>query len=146
MTRGPMPRKAIDEAGKRIVRRGPVLVTSTMKGFPGDLLLFTETQVVFIRVKRIRTHASEPREIERLFRDAIIELRKVPLHPAVCREIHVLAPWGAWQYFRIETDGVSEVHSDGSLVLQPHTDPAIVKAGTGTEKTAMVPPVGISHS
>ena len=75
MSHGPKPRKAIDEAWTIASRRGPVLDTSGMPGFPGDLLLFTGMQVVFIKVKRIRTHATDAREMERIFKDAVRELR-----------------------------------------------------------------------
>lgn len=115
MTHGPKPKKAIDEASKIAVIRGTLLNISMMPGFFTDLLLFTGTQVVFIRVVRIRTHACDPKEIELMFKEAIRGLRNVPLNPVVCREIHVLAPWGAWQYFRIEDDRVVEVRRDGSL-------------------------------
>ncbi|HUH78286.1 MAG TPA: hypothetical protein VLY83_00165 [Methanoregula sp.] len=113
MTHGPKPRKAIDEAWEIASRRGPVLDTSAMPRFPGDLLLFAGTLIVFIKVKRIRTRMTEPWEIDRLFREAVRELRAVPVHPAVCREIHVLAPWGAWQYFRIDPEGIVEVRRNG---------------------------------
>ncbi|MDO9326571.1 MAG: hypothetical protein Q7T80_16600 [Methanoregula sp.] len=118
MTPGPRPRKAIMEAETIAARRGPVLDVSRQRGFFCDLLLFTGPQVVFIRVGRSRTHACEPREIERQFRGVIRELRVVPQGAATCREIHLLAPWGAWQYFRISDDGIIEVRSDGTPLLQ----------------------------
>ncbi|PKL58169.1 MAG: hypothetical protein CVV34_03730, partial [Methanomicrobiales archaeon HGW-Methanomicrobiales-5] len=102
MTSGPRPKKAIVEAWTIAARRGPVLDVSRQRGFLCDLLLFPGTRVVFIRVGRSRTHACEPCEIERPFRGAIRELRAVPQDAATCREIHIIAPWGAWQYFRID--------------------------------------------
>lgn len=117
MTHGPKPKKAIDEAGRIAVGRGTVLDISLIPGFFTDLLLFTGTQVVFIRVMRIRTHACDPKDIEIMFKEAIRGLRNVPLSPVVCREIHVLAPWGAWQYFRIDDDRVIEVRKNGSLLM-----------------------------
>ena len=139
MTHGPIPRKAIDEAWVIASRRGPALDTSRMLRFPGDILLFTATMLVFIRVKRIRTHASEPEEIDRLFHDAVRELRAVPVHPAVCREIHVLSPWGAWQYFRIDPDRIVEVRANGIPVelAGPGTPP--VNSDPVTRGAATVP-------
>ena len=90
---------------------------SLMPGSFTDLLLFTGTHVVFIRVMRIRTHACDPKEIESMFKEVIRGLRNVPLSSVVCREIHVLAPWGAWQYFRIDDDRVIEVRRDGSPLM-----------------------------
>ncbi|MHB8163612.1 MAG: hypothetical protein ACYDDV_04575 [Methanoregula sp.] len=128
MTPGPRPKKAIVEAEKIAARRGQVLDVSRQRGFLCDLLLFPGPQVVFIRVGRSRTHACEPREIERPFREAIRELRAVPQLATTCREIHLLAPWGAWQYFRISDNGIIEVRSDGTPVLQ-------AGPGAGAEKT-----------
>ena len=118
MTHGPKPKKAIDEAGRIATGRGTVLNNSLTPGFLTDLILFTGTQVVFIRVQRIRTHECDPKEIERMFKEVIHGLRNVPLSPVVCREIHVLAPWGAWQYFRIDDDRVIEVRRDGSPLMK----------------------------
>ncbi len=117
MTHGPKPKMAIDKAAKNSTIRGTVLNNSLVPGSFTDLLLFTGTQVVFIRVMRIRTHECDPKEIERMFKEVIHGLRNVPLSPVVCREIHVLAPWGAWQYFRIDDDRVIEVRRDGSPVM-----------------------------
>ncbi|MDO9034158.1 MAG: hypothetical protein Q7U51_03020 [Methanoregula sp.] len=114
MTRGPKPKKAIVKAGRIATGRGFVLNISLTPGFFTDLLLFTGMQIVFIRVMRIRIHACDPKDIERMFKEAIHGLRNVPMSPVVCREIHVLAPWGAWQYFRIDDDRVIEVRRDGS--------------------------------
>jgi len=117
MTHGPKPKMAIDKAAKNTTIRGTVLNISQVPGFFTDLLLFTGTQVVFIRVMRIRIHACDPKEIERMFKEVIHGLRNVPMSPVVCREIHLLAPWGAWQYFRIDDDRVIEVRRDGSPVM-----------------------------
>ena len=133
MTPGPRPRKAITEAEVIAARRGPVLDVSRQRGFFCDLLCFPGPQVVFIRVGRSRTHACEPGEIERPFRDVIRKLRAVPLVATTCREIHLLTPWGGWQYFRISDDGIIEVRSDGTPVLQ--AGPGAGKAGdAGTGK------------
>ena len=109
---------AIDKAAKNTTIRGTVLDISLMPGSFTDLLLFTGTQVVFIWVMRIRTHACDPKEIEQMFKEVIHGLRNVPLSPVVCREIHVLAPWGAWQYFRIDDDRVIEIRRDGAPLMK----------------------------
>jgi hypothetical protein len=124
MTHGPKPKKAIDEAWRIASGRGPVLNISMMRTFPGDLLLIAGSQIVFIRVRRSRTHACEPRDIERQFKEAILDLRTVPQNPAICREIHVLAPWGVWQYFRVDNDRVTEIHNNGSSLPQEGEVPA----------------------
>jgi len=117
MTHGPRPGKAIDEAVRIASGRGPVLDISRVRGFPGDLLLLAGSQLVFIRVRRSRIHACEPRDIERLFKETILDLRTVPQNPAIVREIHALASWGVWQYFRIDNDRVIEIHRNGTPFL-----------------------------
>ncbi len=117
MTHGPKPKKAIEEAWRIASGRGPVLDISRVRGFPGDLLLLDGSRLVFIRVRRSRTHACEPRDIEMLFKETILELRTVPQNPAIVREIHALASWGVWQYFRIDIDRVTEIHRDGMPFL-----------------------------
>ncbi len=113
MTHGPKPKKAIEEAWKIASGRGPVLDLSRVRGFPGDLLLLDGSRLVFIRVRRSRNHACEPRDIEMQFRETIMDLRTLPQNPAIVKEIHALAPWGVWQYFRIENDRITEIHRDG---------------------------------
>lgn len=113
MTHGPKPKKAIEEAWKIASGRGPVLDLSHVRGFPGDLLLLDGSRLVFIRVRRSRNHACEPRDIEMQFRETIMDLRTLPQNPAIVKEIHALAPWGVWQYFRIENDRITEIHRDG---------------------------------
>lgn len=136
MTPGPRPKKAIEEALTIAARRGLVLDVSRHRGFFCDLLLFPGPRVVFIRVGRSRTHACEPCEIERPFREAIRELRAVPQDTTTSREMHIIAPWGAWQYFRIDDDGIIEVRSDGTPLLQAGPGSGAGKAGdTGTGKT-----------
>jgi hypothetical protein len=139
MTHGPIPRKAIDEAWLAASRRGPVLDTSGLSRLPCDLLLFTGTQVIFIRVKRIRTHASDPEEIGRLFRDAVRELRSVPVQPAVCREIHILTPWGVWQYFRIDPEGIVEIRTSGLPGIAGVPDTPREMPATFTKNVVIIP-------
>jgi len=117
MTHGPRPAKAIEEAVRIASGRGPVLDISRVRGFPGDLLLLAGSQLVFIRVRRSRMHACEPRDIEQLFRETILDRRTVPQNPAIVREIHALASWGVWQYFRIDHDRVTEILSNGTPFL-----------------------------
>jgi len=137
MTHGPKPKMAINEAWRIASGRGPVLDLSRVRGFPGDLLLLDGSRLVFIRVRRSRTHACEPRDIEMLFKETILELRTVPQNPAIVREIHALASWGVWQYFRIDNDRVTEIHRDGMPFLPAGSAPV-----PGTPARDKVPGTG----
>ena len=143
MTHGPKPKKAIDEAGRIAAERGTVLNITLTPGFFTDLLLFSGTQVVFIRVQRIRTHECDPKEIERMFKEAIHGLRNVPLSLVVCREIHVLAGLGAWQYFQVENDDIDEVLRSELPGIMAEPDRAPGKAQQAFRSAAVVPDSGV---
>ena len=118
MTRGPRPLMAIAVAKETACRRGVVLDRTVIQRSPGDFILFSAGCTVFVRVRRIRTHISNPQEIARMFYEEIQLLRTVPETPVVSREIWVVSPWKTWQYFRISDDRIVEVRCDGQPVLQ----------------------------
>ncbi len=118
MTRGPQPLMAIAEAQEIAGRRGTVLDTPALQRSHYNFVLFTTGCTVFVRVRRIRTHISNPQEIARMFMEVIQQLRTVPDTPVVSREIWVVSPWKTWQYFLISDDQIVEVRWDGQPVLQ----------------------------
>jgi hypothetical protein len=118
MTRGPRPLRAIAEAQGIAGRRGVVLENTALQRSRYDFVLFIEGCTVFVRVRRIRTHISNPQEIARMFSEEIQQLRTVPETPVVSREIRVISPWKMWQYFQVSDDRIIEVRCDGQPVLQ----------------------------
>ena len=126
MTRGPQPLMAIAGAQEIARQRGIVLDKIALQRSHYDFVLFTASCTVFVRVKRIRTHISNPQEIARMFCEEIQQLRTVPKTPVVSREIWVVSPWKTWQYFQILDDRIVEVRCDGQPVLQGENVP-----GTG---------------
>ena len=117
MTRGPQPLMAIHGAQEIAHQRGVVLDKAGMLASHYDFIIFKERCTVFVRVKRIRAHISNPQEIARLFNEEILQLRRVPKTAGVSREIWLLSPWKTWQYFQIFDDRIVEIHSDGTPVL-----------------------------
>ena len=118
MTRGPRPLMAIRGAQEIACRRGVVLDNPVMKGSHYDFILFTTGCTVFVRVKRIRTHISNPEEIAMMFREEVLQIRRIPKTAVISREIWVLSPWRMWQYFQILDDRIVEIRSDGEPVLR----------------------------
>jgi hypothetical protein len=118
MTRGPQPLMAIAAAQEIADRRGTVLDTPALQRSHHNFILFITGCTVFVKVKRIRTHISNPHEIERMFTEEIQQLRTVPDTPVVSREIWVVSPWKTWQYFQVSDDRIVEVRCDGKPVLQ----------------------------
>ena len=104
---------AIAAAQETACRRGVVLDKTVIQRSPYDFILFIAGCTVFVRVKRIRTHISNPQEIARMFSEEIQQLRTVPKTPVVSREIWVVSPWKTWQYFQISDDRIVEVRCDG---------------------------------
>ena len=118
MTRGPQPLMAIAGAEEIACRRGVVLDKTAVQRSHYDFILFIAGCTVLVRVKRIRTHISNPQEIARMFTEEIQQLRTVPKTPVVSREIWLVSPWKTWQYFQVLDDRIVEVRCDGQPVLQ----------------------------
>ena len=117
MTRGPQPLIAIRGAQEIACRRGVVLDKTVIQRSHYDFVLFTTACTVFVRVKRIRTHISNPQEIAMMFWEEVLQIRRIPKTAVVSREIWVLSPWNMWQYFQILDDRIVEVRCDGQAVL-----------------------------
>lgn len=123
MTRGPRPLRAIATAQEIAKQRGIVLENTTLQRSRYDFVLFTEDCTVFVRVRRIRTHISNPQDIARMFSEEIRQLRTVPNTSVVSREIRVVSPWKTWQYFQVSDDRIVEVRCNGQPVLQEEKVP-----------------------
>jgi hypothetical protein len=109
---------AIAAAQEIAGRRGVVLDKTAVQRSHYDFILFIAGCTVLVRVKRIRTHISNPQEIARMFTEEIQQLRTVPKTPVVSREIWLVSPWKTWQYFQVLDDRIVEVRCDGQPVLQ----------------------------
>ena len=140
MTRGPKPHQAIQEAQQAAAGRGVVMDATGITGSLSDLVVFPPTVVVFVRVKRIRTHITDPKKVEEDFRHEVLQLRRLPLTTVVSREIWVLTPWKKWQYFRILDDRLVEIRYDGSPVFPTGAGPdekkPLSNPGNGSPSTA----------
>ena len=118
MTRGPQPLMAIRGAQEIACQRGVVLDKAVIQRSHYDFIIFRESCTVFVRVKRIRTHIGTSNDIALMFREEILQLRRLPKTPVTSREIWVLSPWKTWQYFQILDDRIVEIRCDGQPVLQ----------------------------
>jgi len=114
---------AIRGAQEIASRRGVVLDKPVLHGSHYDFILFTAGCTVFVRVKRIRTHVSNPQEISSMFCEDVQQIRRIPKTAVISREIWALSPWKKWQYFEIFDDRIVEVRRDGQAVLQEEKVP-----------------------
>jgi hypothetical protein len=115
MTRGRPPRKARWEAAKSAAHQGEVLEAAGIARSGIDFILFVRQWVIFVRVKRSHSRIRSIQELRVLFSDEIAGLHSLPLTAVVSREIWVLLPWGAWQYFCIGDDGIREIHTGNRM-------------------------------
>jgi len=132
MTRGPLPKKAINKAQENAMRRGRVLSVDEMKESHYDFTIYGSCCTVYVRIKRIRTHVATPEDIGKDFDEDVRMIRRIPMTPVVAREIWALTPWGCWQYFLIPDDRIVEIHRDGTPVVltEPTGETKLAQAGT----------------
>ena len=123
MTRGRPPKKARWEAAKSAAYQGEVLEAAGIARSRIDFILFVRQWVIFVRVKRSHSRIRSSQELRVLFSEEIAGLHTLPLTAVVSRELWVLLPWGAWQYFCIGDDGIREIHKGNRI-------------GSGTEEHA----------
>ncbi|MCK9579163.1 MAG: hypothetical protein M0Q92_01785 [Methanoregula sp.] len=143
MTKGPQPLRAIGRAKKIAVMLGEVRDDRELGRSRYSFMLSRENCTVFVRVKRVRTHICDPQEIQRLFRQDILQLRTIPKTPVQSREIWTLSPWGTWQFFRVENDRLVEVRYDGVPVHEDRQKTVPEKSSPGScSKTPATPPPG----
>ena len=138
MSRGRPPRLACTEACARAAQRGMVLDADRVAVSRFDFMLFTRERVTFVRVKRSHSRISAVNELTVRFSSEIAGLRKVPQTPVVSRELWILLPWGAWQYYGIGDETVTGIDEDTGKNSGPPRDPVLVpdlrdtmSAGTG---------------
>lgn len=126
MTRGPPPLKAIGKGKKIAALQGEVMNNTAIARARYGFVLFRNDRTVFVRIKRVRAHVSDPAEILLLFRLDVFQLRTLPKTPVTSREIWTLSPWNTWQFFVIGDDRITEVRYE----VPPELPPA-GPAGTG---------------
>jgi hypothetical protein len=91
-----------------------------------DFIHFVRQRVLFVRVKRSHSRINTPEELKVLFSGEIAGLRTVPLTAVVSRELWIFLPWGAWQYFCIGDDTITEIHDESGKVTGTKKDSAVV--------------------
>jgi len=113
MTRGPLPKKAIDVALPVAQARGMVILCKPGAGSVCDFAIAGTALTPLVRVKRSRRiHCPLP-EIEAQFAESLARLRLVPATAERCRELWVCGQYGAIRFFRVGDAGLVEIDRDG---------------------------------
>ena len=113
MTRGRPPRKAQKDATPIAENRGEVWPYQPKSGSPCDFTIISPGRVTFVCVKHIRRLRCTTNELLRKFPETILDLRLIVSSPAISRELWICSPRGAWRFFRIGDESVTELGTDG---------------------------------
>ena len=141
MTPGPIPATAIREAIRNAAARGLTMDRDMIQESQLMFILFCEWITVFVRVRRTRRHFLTPGEVAAEYKSEILLICRVPLTSVAARELWLLTPWGAWQYFRILDDRVIEIRADGVPFLRdgPGLPPVVTVENRILEAAAGIP-------
>ena len=132
MTRGRPQRKAQKAATPIAEKRGGIWPCQPKSGFPCDFTIMNPGRVTFVCVKHIRRLRCTANELLRKFPETIQALRRIPLSPAISRELWICSPKGVWRFFRMSDESVAELGTDGEP-LTAGANTAIVLNGVSGE-------------
>jgi len=116
MTRGRPPKKAVKEAIEPARGRGSVVELPDTGGLPYDLMIFSSSCIVFVKVKRMRAHVQGPPDVEMKYSHEIRALRILPESGAARMELWILSSHTRWQYFRVLPDSIVEIRDNGTAI------------------------------
>lgn len=116
MTRGPIPRKAIDAAIAFARTRGVFSLCKRGKESMCDIVVHTKGITIDAVIRRCRRLHCPLAEMEQMFADAITHLRLVPDDPCRSRELWACSPYGVLRFFRVLGAGLVELGTDGEPV------------------------------
>jgi hypothetical protein len=98
------------------MKRGQVMPVSEGRCDYFHFILFSENRVMFIKVKRLLSDISDPKEILYNYEREIRHLARVPLNTVDAREFWVRSPRGTFHFFLIGKDRIFELQADGSVM------------------------------
>jgi hypothetical protein len=113
MSRGPLPKRALDTAIEIAEQRGIVQKAERGPVFLYDFTIVGTSPVAFIRVKYFPRILALLDEIAAEFRHEIHLLRSITRGAAVSLELWLRSRHGTWRFFRVAADGIVELGRDG---------------------------------
>jgi hypothetical protein len=122
MTRGPQPLLALQEAHAIGSKRGTVMDPSYTRDTRADLTIFCPHAVIFVTIKRTRSHIRDIQDITSHYRREIAQLRRIPRTAVVYCELWVRSQRGSWLFYRVNPDAIFEIRSDGTAMSEPMED------------------------
>jgi hypothetical protein len=122
MTRGPQPLQAIQEARVLGSKIGTIWDNPYTGNTSVDLIIFCTHAIIFVKIKRTRTHIHNLMDILWQYSRDIAHLRRIPQTAVAYRELWVRSQRGTWLYYRILDDGVIEIRWDRTLITDSAKD------------------------
>jgi hypothetical protein len=119
MTRGRLPKKGLEDAILVAKARGTVMIFLQNKETLCDFMIMVNGHLVFIRVRTATRIRGTQEEIEREFRESIMQLRSFPSSGLILKELWIYSRYGIWRFFRIEDTGMVEICQNGTQLKNP---------------------------
>lgn len=99
------------EATALLVAEGYAVIRFSDPEFAGTFFASRDDHGLFVVVARVHTPLSDFSDVEKYFAKTFEELRKIPSPKEYHFEIWVYATVpGCWNYYRIDSDRITEVH------------------------------------
>jgi hypothetical protein len=119
MSRGPLPRRALDAALPVARQRGTVRQAERGPELLYDFTILGVAPIAFVRVKyAARIRAALP-EIVACFQEEISLIRLITHDAAISRELWLCSKHGTLRFFRVTNDGLIELGRDGKVLQDP---------------------------
>ena len=118
MTKGPVPKKAIDTALPVARARGFVILCERHRGSIASFVIAGPGGTAIVYVGRTRLLNNLPGDIEAQFGYGMAGLRRVPPAPGRSCELWACDYYGNLRFFRLEGAGVVEIDMNGRAARQ----------------------------
>jgi len=122
MTRGPLPKKGLDNAVSVAAARGTIMKFTRNADNPCDFLIKGNDTLILVGVRKARRLGSSREELEREFQETISRLRSFPVSANISRELWTYSRRGIWRLFCIGQDGIIEICQDGTPLKNPFVE------------------------
>jgi hypothetical protein len=132
MTRGPPPKKGLDDAISVATVRGTVMRFVRDAENPCDFLIKGNDRLILVSVRKARRLGGSREEMEREFQETIDRVRSFPVSPHIVRELWTYSRRGIWRLFCIEQAGIIEICQDGTPLKNPFVE--VIRTVRGVHK------------
>jgi len=117
--RGRRPYRALPEARAIGTLRGKVQNAEHGPESQYDFTITGTLPIAFIVVRYGPRILAALRDLEREFRNAILQLRSIASDGSVSCELWLRSKYGTWRFFRVVGEGIVEIGRDGKMIGDP---------------------------